>query len=100
MTTETSDELARLRAENDQLRRRVDEVEQVLGELKTEALARRAEVRALAEELPAAMSRRAVLGGMFRDLVHHPDKPGVIRRAIAKLGRAPRKLARMLHLTT
>jgi chromosome segregation ATPase len=100
MTTETSDELARLRAENDQLRRRVDEVEQVLGELKAEALARRAEVRALAEELPAAMSRRAVVAGLLRDLVHHPDKPGVMRRAIAKLGRAPRKLARMLHLTT
>jgi hypothetical protein len=33
-------------------------------------------------------------------VVHHPDKPGVVKRAIAKLGRAPRKLARMLHLAT
>jgi chromosome segregation ATPase len=98
MATETSDELARLRAENDELRRRVDEAERVLSDLKNEALARRAEVRALAEELPAAMSRRAVVSGLLRDLVHHPDKAGVMRRAMAKLGRAPRKLARMLHL--
>lgn len=100
MTSDTSDELARLRAENDVLRRRVDEAEQVLSDLKAEALARRAEVRELAEELPAAMSRRAVVTGLLRDLVHHPDKAGVVRRAVAKLGRAPRKLARMLHLTT
>ena len=46
------------------------------------------------------MSRRAVVTGLLRDLVHHPDKAGVVRRAVAKLGRAPRKLARMLHLTT
>jgi chromosome segregation ATPase len=100
MTTETSDDLARLRAENDLLRTRVDEAERALSALKSEALARRTEVRALAEELPAAMSRRAVVSGLLRDLVHHPDKPGVIRRGLAKLGRAPRKLARMLHLAT
>jgi FtsZ-binding cell division protein ZapB len=100
MNTEIPDEVERLRAENEQLRHRVDEAERALSALKTEALARRAEVRAFAEELPAAMSRRAVVSGLLRDLVHHPDKPGVIRRAVAKLGRAPRKLARKLHLTT
>ncbi len=100
MTTETSAELDRLRGENDQLRSRVETAEQSLAELKVEALERRAEVRALAGDLPAAMSRRAVLSGMFRDVVHHPDKPGVVKRAVAKLGRAPRKLARILHLTS
>jgi len=100
MTTENSDELDRLRAENDLLRSRVEAAERMLAELKIEALHRRTEVRSLADELPAAMSRRAVLSGMLRDLVHHPDKPGAFRRAVAKLGRAPRKLARMLHLAS
>lgn len=99
MSTEIPDEVERLRAENEQLRHRVDEAERALSALTTEALARRAEVRAFAEELPAAMSRRAVVAGLLRDIVHHPDKPGVVRRAVAKLGRAPRKLARLLHLT-
>ena len=100
MTTELPDELERLRAENEQLRSRVDAAERALGELKIEALERRAEVRSLAEELPAALSRRTVVSCLPQDLVHHPDKPGVVKRAVAKLGRAPRKLARMVHLTS
>lgn len=100
MPTEIPAELDRLRAENDQLRSRVEAAEQALADLKVEALDRRAEVRALAAELPAELSRRAVLSAMFRDAVHHPDKPGVVKRAVAKLGRAPRKLARMLHLAS
>jgi len=100
MTIENANELDRLRTENEALRSRVEAAEQTLAELKIEALERRAEVRALADELPAAMSRRAVLSAMLRDVVHHPDKPGVVKRAAAKLGRAPRKLARMLHLAS
>lgn len=100
MTTPSTDDSERLRAENAELRARVESAEQALAALKIEAQERRAEVRTLAADLPAAMSRRAVLGGMFRDVVHHPDKPGVVRRAIAKLGRAPRKLARTLHLSS
>jgi septal ring factor EnvC (AmiA/AmiB activator) len=100
MTTETSDELAHLRAENDMLRSRVEDAERALAEFAREALDRRAEVRALADELPAAMSRRAVVSGLVRDLVHHPDKPGVARRALAKIGRAPHKLARILRRAT
>jgi chromosome segregation ATPase len=103
MTRETissADELDRLRAENDSLRARVEAAEQSLEAMRVESIERRAEVRALAEDLPAVMSRRAVLAGMLHEAAHHPDKPGVVKRAAAKLGRAPRKLARMLHLAS
>jgi len=92
--------LERLQAENDELRARVVAAEHALAALRQEAMSRRAEVRSLAEDVPAAMSRRTVLSAMLRDVRHHPDKPGVVRRAIAKLGRAPRKLARSLHLAS
>ena len=89
----TSAEIDRLSAENAELRRRVDAAEQQIATLRDEALARRAEVRAMAEALPTAMSRHALVTGMLRDVRHHPDKAGVFGRAIRKLGRAPRKAA-------
>lgn len=90
------DELVRLRAENAELRRRVDLAEASIATLRDEALQRRTEVRALAEALPTAMSRHALVMGMLRDVRHHPDKAGVARRAVRKLGRAPRKALRLL----
>jgi uncharacterized coiled-coil DUF342 family protein len=89
-------ELEALRAENDELRRRVTEAETAIATLRTEALERRTEVRALAEALPTAMSRHALVTGMLRDVRHHPDKKGVLGRAVRKLGRAPRKAVRIL----
>ena len=89
-------EIDALRAENDELHRRVAEAETAIATLRSEALARRAEVRALAEALPTAMSRHALVMGMLRDVRHHPDKTGVLWRAIRKLGRAPRKAARIV----
>jgi hypothetical protein len=89
-----ADDLATLRAENTELRHRVEAAEQALDELRTEALARRAEVRAMAESLPSALSRRSVLRAMVSDALHHPDKAGVMKRAVRKVGRIPRKLAR------
>ena len=86
-----------LLAENAELRRRVDAAERSIAELRAEALARRSEVRRLAEELPLAMSRHALVKAMLRDVVHHPDKAGAVERAVRKLGRAPRKLVRMLR---
>jgi chromosome segregation ATPase len=94
--TSPPDDLAELRLENEELRRRVDSAEGALAELRAEAIARRAEVRALAEELPTALSRRALLTAMLRDARRHPDKRGVMRRALAKALRAPRKAARVL----
>ncbi len=91
------DELEALRAENTELRRRVEHAERAIAELRGESLARRAEVRSLAEQFPAAMSRHALVTGMLRDVRHHPDKRGAVGRAVRKLGRAPRKAARLLR---
>jgi hypothetical protein len=92
----TSTDPDALSAENSELRRRVDIAEQQIETLRAEALQRRTEVRALAEALPTAMSRHALVTGMLRDVRHHPDKAGVIGRAVRKLGRAPRKVVRMV----
>jgi len=89
-----------LERENAELRRRLAVAEGTLGEMQAEALARRAEVRALAESLPTAMSRHALLRSMAHDALHHPDKAGVVKRAIAKAGRAPRKAVRLLRERT
>ena len=89
-------DIDQLAAENAELRRRVTEAEAVIATLRAEALERRAEVRAMAEALPSAMSRHALVMGMLRDVRHHPDKKGVATRAVRKLGRAPRKAARIV----
>jgi septal ring factor EnvC (AmiA/AmiB activator) len=92
-----SEDLAALRAENAELRSRVELAEREIAQLRSEALARRAEVRSLAEAFPAAMSRHALVIGMLRDVRHHPDKKGALSRAIRKLGRAPRKAVRLVR---
>ena len=89
-------DIDQLAAENAELKRRVTEAESVIATLRAEALERRAEVRAMAEALPTAMSRHALVMGMLRDVRHHPDKKGVATRAVRKLGRAPRKAARIV----
>jgi hypothetical protein len=91
----TSAEIERLSAENAELRGRVVAAEQQIDTLRAEALARRAEIRSMAEALPTALSRHALVMGMLRDVRHHPDKGGVVRRAMRKLGRAPRKAVRV-----
>lgn len=80
-----------------ELRRRVELADASIAELRREALERRAEVRALAESLPVVMSRSTLLRSMASDAWHHPDKPDVIRRAMRKLARAPRKAVRVLR---
>ena len=90
-----SDEIERLRAENLELRRRIDIAQAAIDELRADAIARRAEVRELAEALPVAISRHALMRQMLGDVRHHPDKRGVVLRAIRKLGRAPRKAVRL-----
>ena len=92
----TSADIDDLNAENAELRRRVQLAEQQIDTLRTEALQRRAEVRAMAEALPTAMSRHALVTGMLHDVRHHPDKAGVFGRAMRKLARAPRKAVRMV----
>ena len=86
-----------LRAENADLRRRLELAELALEALAAEARARRAEVRVLAESLPTAVSRHAVLREMLSDARHHPDKSGVVRRGVAKACRAPRRAIRLFR---
>ena len=93
----SADDPEHLRAENAELRRRVEAAEAMIEELRAESVARRAEVRRLAEQLPLAMSRHALVRQMLRDVRAHPDKAGVVRRAVRKLGRAPRKALRILR---
>ena len=91
-------ELEDLRAENVELRRREQLAAAAIEELRAGAIVRRAEVRAMAEALPAEVSRHALIRSALADAVRHPDKAGVARRAVRKLGRAPRKLLRVaLH---
>ena len=91
-----TDDIATLRADNAELRRRVEAAEAVIDTLRAEALQRRGEVRSLAEALPTALSRHALVTGMLRDVRHHPDKSGAMKRAVRKLGRAPRKAVRII----
>ncbi len=86
-----------LRAENDALTARFAEIEGELATLKEEALQRRAEVRQLAEGLPAAMSRKTLLVQMADDVRHHPDKRRMAGRAVAKLGRGCKKVGRTIR---
>ncbi len=91
-------ELERLRNENAELKRRLEVVDGELLALRDEALARRAEVRQLAESLPTAVSRRTLVTQMTKDAIGHPDKTGVATRAFRKIARAPRRLMHVLGL--
>jgi hypothetical protein len=71
-------------------------IEERLTALERESDARRAELRALAAQVPAAVSRREVVRRAVDDLVRAPDKWGIARRGLRKLARAPRALWRRL----
>ena len=92
----SAEELDQLRSENAELRQRIEVVRAEIDELRAESLQRRDEVRQLVADLPTVVSRRTVVREMLREAVNHPDKPGVLRRALRKLGRAPRKAWRMI----
>jgi cell division protein FtsB len=61
----SSEELDHLRAENAELRRRVEVVQAEIDQLRAESLQRRDEVRRLVADLPAVVSRKAVVRQMF-----------------------------------
>jgi uncharacterized coiled-coil DUF342 family protein len=92
----SSDELDHLRSENAELRRRFETTRIEIDELRAEALQRRNEVRQLVADLPTVVSRRAVVREMVREGANHPDKTGVIGRALRKIARAPRKAFRLI----
>ena len=82
-----SGELETLREENADLRRRVVAAEAAIAELRTEALERRQQVRALVADLPVAMSRKTLLRQVASVVVHNPDKKGLVVRVVNKVRR-------------
>jgi len=72
-------------------------VERRLDELQRESEVRRAELRALAAELPEATSRRALVRSMVGSIVHAPDRRLVAKRAVLKLLRTPSDLIHRLR---
>ena len=68
-----------------------------LDELQRESEERRAELRALAAELPAATSRRALIRSMAAGVVRAPDKPMVAKRVGLKMLRTPIELLRRIR---
>jgi septal ring factor EnvC (AmiA/AmiB activator) len=92
----SSEELEHLRSENAELRRRIDVARGEIDELRAQSLERRDAVRKLVADLPTVVSRRTVVREMFREGAKHPDKSGVLVRALRKLGRAPRKAMRLI----
>ena len=83
-------EIGALREENADLRRRVVVAEEAIHELRAEALERRQQVRALVADLPVVMSRKTLLRQVASDAVRHPDKKGVVVRAVNTLRRTVR----------
>jgi hypothetical protein len=88
----TEPEPAALQLENADLRQRVAAAELAIEELRAEALQRRQQVRDLVAELPVVMSRKVLLRQVVRDAIQHPDKKGVVVRAVNKGRRATRKV--------
>lgn len=69
-----------------------DVVLQEIEELRTASRQREAALRDIAAQLPAAVSRRAVLGAMVNDLRSVPDRRSVAKRVVAKILRTPSDL--------
>ena len=93
MSNEETD-ITALRDENAVLRQRVVIAETAIAELRAESLVRRQQVRDLVADLPVAMSRKTLLRQVVRDAVSHPDKKGVVVRAVNKGRRGVRKATR------
>lgn len=66
----------------------------ILDDLQRESDRRRAELRDIAAQLPATMSRTALLRAAVSSVYRAPNKPEMFGRAARKLARAPRALAR------
>jgi hypothetical protein len=73
------------------------DLERELDELQRESSARHAELRSLAERLPAVTSRRATVRAMTSDIVHAPDRVLVVKRVALKIARTPSDLVRRVR---
>lgn len=66
-------------------------VEQQLDRLQRQSEERRQELREIAAQLPATMSRRAITRSVAADLRRAPNKGDIVTRAVRKLARAPHR---------
>jgi hypothetical protein len=69
-----------------------------LALLEAEANARRDELRRIAAELPATVSRRALVRAMIVDFRSSPNKGAIVRRGVSKLLHAPLHAAKRMQL--
>ena len=67
----------------------LEAVEERLVALERASDERRAELRRRLEDLPAALSRRALVSAAWADLRAAPDKGMIVARGMRKIGRIP-----------
>jgi hypothetical protein len=73
----------------------------VLGQLaliEAESNVRREELQRIATQLPATISRRALVRSMADDLRASPNKGAIVRRGVSKLLHAPLHAAKRVQL--
>ena len=75
-----------------------DDVLAQLALIEAESNARREELRRIAAELPATVSRRALVRAMVNDVRTSPNKAAIVRRSISKLLHAPLHAAKRVQL--
>ncbi len=73
-----------------------ESIEQRLDRLERESVQRQRELRELAGQLPAALSRRRLLIAAVGDIRRAPNKAELVQRGARKVGRAPASLVRRL----
>jgi hypothetical protein len=65
------------------------EIDERLTALEAASDQRRAELRAVLDDLPAALSRRALVSAVITDARTAPDKGAIFTRGLRKVGRMP-----------
>jgi len=69
-----------------------------LALIEAESNARREELRRIAAELPATVSRRALVRAIVSDFRDSPNKGAIVRRSFSKLLHAPLHAAKRVQL--
>ena len=64
-------------------------IEERLTALEAASDQRRADLRAVLDDLPAALSRRTLVSAVITDARTAPDKGAIVTRGLRKLGRMP-----------
>lgn len=72
-------------------------MQQQLDRLQVESMARRTELRSIAEQLCEVQSRRVVLRSVVADMRAHADISDIVTRAARKIARAPRSILRRIQ---